>query len=254
MRNPLSIRGLGREVKGTLRHGEQGLMVKPQGFQGWDGLPAGRRETLARAVSHGEHDVPVRLPARVITIDGHAIADSEFDLGRLCKQVTGWGATGDRFALVVEHQREMRFANVRSILREAPDRGVRDGRTFIADFQVQFVAADPRKYGETRSHPETGTATTIDAFHYGNFPAHPVIEIPSAPSSYTVTSPGGTFTVTGATAGGTHQIDMRTGRVTRDGVWMPGVGGGPLWAVPDGEAWTHTLSVPGRVLMTDTDV
>ncbi|MGX1932040.1 hypothetical protein [Microbacterium resistens] len=91
-------------------------------------------------------------------------------------------------------------------------------------------------------------------FSYGNFPAFPVVEIPSAPAGYTIASSAGTFTVSGATAGGTHTVDLRNGRVRRNGTEMPGVGRGDLWAVPPHQSMKHTLSVPGRVRIADTDV
>lgn len=246
----LEIRAQGRTIRGHLL-GREGLVVEPSGFQGWLGLPAGRRESLARAVEHGEHDVPVFLPSRVITVDGYAVADSEQSLGHLIDNLSGVGATGDRFRLTVDMHGDVKYADVRRVSCVTDDPGFRGG-SFIADFQLQLVAADPRKYGETRVLPESGTATSIQVFQYGNFPAFPVVEIPSAPSSYTISAGGKTFTVAGATSGGTHTVDMRTGRVYRNGVEMPGVGSGPLWAVPVGASWTHTLSVAGRVRIIDT--
>lgn len=255
MRNTLTIGGLGRFVRGTPTPDDQtGVFVKSGGLQGWEGLPAGRRETLSRAVSHGEHDVPVRLPARVITVDVWIIERTLYALRRESQRFRAWGATGDRFQLTVDHQGQVLHATVRRILAETGDTGVRWRRFYRGSGQVQFVAADPRQYGESHTYPETGTGTDLQVVHYGTFPAHPVIEIPSAPSAYTIMSPAGTFWVTGASAGGTHRVDMRTGRVTRNGVWMQGVGRGRIWAVPDGQPWPHTLSVPGRVLIDDTYV
>lgn len=255
MRNTLTITGSGRTVRGTpTPENQTGIFVKRDGLQGWDGLPAGRRDALARAVSHGEHDVPVRLPARVITIDVWLIERSLFELGALSRRFRSWGATGDRFTLTVDHQGQELTATVRRISAEANDTGARWGRFLRAAGQIQLVAADPRQYGDASVFPASGTGTAMGVYHRGTFPAHPVIEIPSAPDAYAVTSPAGTFTVAGATAGGVHAIDMRTGRVTRNGVWMPGVGRGPLWAIPEGAAWLHNLSVPGRVRVVDTYV
>lgn len=252
----LEIRGEGRVIRGApTPAAETGLFVGRDGLQGWQGLPARRREALLRSLSDGGHDVPVRLPERVITIDpGIILADTEFDLQRWCDQVNGWGARGGRFPLTVKHLGQTLTATARVIQAEAVDMQRRSGRHLRGSFSVQLVAADPRKYAE----PVTYTIDTAGGFvwvpSWGNFPAHPVIEIPNAPSSYSVTSPGGTFTVSGVTAGGTHRIDMRTGRVTRDGVWMQGAGTGRLWAVPDGTQWQHFLSAPGRVIFRDTYV
>lgn len=253
----LEIHADGRTIFGDRRLHLFGLFVKPDGFQGWRGLPAGRREALARAVEHGEHDVPTFLPARVVTIDGLLVAKSEEQLEDLSDLVTGIGATGNRFRTVVKSRGATRWADGRRLLCEADDER---GGLLWAGFQLQMVFADPRRYGSTNALPgdmlnprnPAATATSINVFSRGNFPACPIIEIPSAPDSYTVSSPGGAFTISGATPGGTHTVDLRSGRVYRDGVEMPGVGHGNLWAVPPGAQWLHALSVPGRVLINDT--
>lgn len=229
-----------------------GMFLKPGGMQGWEGLPASRREALARAVSHGEHDVPTYLPARVVTYDWWCVSESEFAAFNDSNRINGIGGTGQPVQVVVEHHGVPLYASGRRIIASAVDTGMRESGRPILECQLQLVFANPRKYGKTNTFPEAGTVTSMDVLHRGNFPAHPVIEIPSAPTSYTITSPAGTFSVTGATAGGTHRVDMRTGRVTRNGVWMRGIGAGPLWAVPEGQVWAHTLSVPGRVLIADT--
>lgn len=249
----LEIRVEGLTILGKPRsYGASGMILKEGGLQGWEGLPASRREALARAVQHGEHDVPTYLPARVVTIDWTTISDSEFAAFNEANQINGIGGTGRQVPTVVKHHGVSLYAAGRRISVSAVDTGMRDGERPILDCQMQLVFADPRKYGETTPFPKTGTGTSIDVFHRGNFPASPVIEVDSAPSSWSVSSPAGTFTVSGATAGGTHRIDMATGRVTRNGAVMNGVGSGPLWAVPDGAVWAHTLTVPGRVLIADT--
>jgi hypothetical protein len=253
----LEISADGREIFGDNRLSPFGLFVKRDGFQGWRGLPTGRREALARAVEHGEHDVPTFLPARIVTIDGLLVAKSEEHLEDLSDLVTGIGATGKRFRTVVKSRGATRWADGRRLLCEAEDAR---GGSLETGYQLQMVFADPRRYGSTNALPgdmlspqnPAATATRINVFSRGNFPAYPVIEIPSAPGAYTVSSPGGAFTVSGATPGGTHTVDLRSGRVYRDGVEMPGVGHGNLWAVPSGAQWAHVLSVPGRVLINDT--
>lgn len=252
----LEIRGEGRVIRGApSREAETGLFVGWEGWQGWQGLPARRREALLRSLGDGGHDVPVRLPERVITIDpGIILADSEFDLQRWCDQVNGWGARGGRFPLTVKHLGQTLTATVRVLQAEAVDMQRRSGRHLRGSFSAQLVAADPRKYAE----PGTYKVDTAGGFVWvpsrGNFPAHPVIEIPNAPSSYAVSSPAGGFAVSGVPSGGTHRIDMRTGRVTRDGVWLQGAGAGRLWAVPGGTQWQHFLSAPGRVIIRDSYV
>ena len=257
----LEIRVDGREILGSPRDRQRpnGFIVKPDGFQGWQGLPAGRREALARAVEHGEHDVPVYLPSRTVTIDAWVVSDSPYDLGNLADKFVGIGAAGARTRMTVTLQGKTMYADGRRILAEFDDSAHRNGGEH-GEAQLQMVFADPRKYGDMNTLPgdtlnpknPAATATSIPVFHYGNFPAYPVVEIPSAPAAYTITSPGGTYTVTGATSGGTHRVDLRRGRVFRNGVEMPNVGRGNLWVVPPGAPWVHTLSVAGRVLIPNT--
>lgn len=253
----LEIRFDGREMFGWSRG--RGAVVKPDGFQGWRGLPAGRREALARAVQHGEHDVPIYLPARVVTIDGVLLADSEEELEHLSDSFAGIGATGERNRFTVDARSKVSFADGRRVLCEVDDS---PGGSLEADFQLQVLFADPRKYGDTATLPgdtlnpknPAATATSIPVFHYGNFPAFPIVEIPSAPGSYTISAGGKSFAVSGAASGGTHQVHLRNGRVYRNGVEMPGVGKGDLWAVPPGVPLTHALSVAGRVKIANTFV
>jgi len=253
----LEIKAARREILGRPRDLARpwGLFVLPNGFHGWEGLPAGRREALARAVEHGEHDVPTYLPARVVTIDGIAIAPTVEDLQSDIDFVTGVGATGDRLKVSVKYRGFLRHAFARRALAEVTeDQGIWTGRLKRVPFQIQYVFADPRRYGITRTFPETGLATSIVAITRGNFPAFPIIEIPDAPAGYTISSAGRTFTITGATAGGTHSVDLRRGRVYRNGIEMPGVGRGYLWTIPTGPATVFTLSVPGRLKAPDTFV
>lgn len=256
----LTIKVAGLEILGPARkrqHGH-GLIVKPEGFQGWQGLSSTRREALARAVQHGEHDVPVYLGSRVVTIDGWVLGETEFDMGWLSDSVTGLLGAG-RTDVTVEHQGRTLRAGARTVIAECMDSG---GDPLVSEFQLQLLCADPRKYGETTNLPgdrlfppdPSATATAMDVFHHGNFPAFAVIVIPSAPSSYSITAAGKTFTVIGATAGGTHEVHLRSGRVYRDGVEMPGVGKGDLWVIPDNTSLRHFLSVPGRVKIADTYV
>ncbi|MFF7683158.1 hypothetical protein ACFZA2_10385 [Microbacterium sp. NPDC007973] len=190
-----------------------------------------------------------------MTIDpGVILAESEDDLRQWCDQVNGWGAASGSFDLTVGHLGQVLTATVRVIQAEAVDSQRRSGRLLRGSFSVQFVAADPRKYAAPRTFVVDAAGGSVWVKSKGNFPSHPVIEFPNAPSSYSVSSPGGMFTVSGVDAGGTHRIDMRTGRVTRDGAWMPGAGSGRLWAVPNGTQWQHFLSAPGRVILRDAYV
>jgi len=235
----LEVRGGGLVIRGAPSpSAETGLFVGRDGLQGWQGLPSRRREAMARAVSDGEFDVPVRLPARVITIDpGVILARSEFELQQWCDQVNGWGATGLRFWLVVDHLGQQLTSLVRVISAEGVDLQRRAGGMLRGSMAAQLVAADPRKYAVDAKPFVVGAGGgAVLVPSRGNFPATPTIETPPAPAAWSVSSPAG------------------TGGVTRNGVWMPGVGRGRIWAVPNGTQWEHTLSAPGRVLLADTYV
>lgn len=258
MSNTLSIRAGGAVIRGvpTPNH-PRGLFVKRNGFQGWEGIADRRRDQVARAVEHGEHDVPVYLGARVVTIDGWIIAQNARELREWAQQVVGVGANGQRLTVTVEHQEQTLWARGRVVSATADDAGERHGWYIRASFQVQVVFADPRKYGPLEMFPASGYATLNDVYQRGNFPAHPVITFGSGPSSWACTAPGGrSVQVSGMTSGGTVRFDMRTGRVTRNGVDVTDAVTitGDIWAVPVGARWRHELSVPGRILLPETYV
>lgn len=220
----------------------EGLFVGPDGFEGWDdGGGESRRESVERPGAHGEFDLPVFLGSRVVTIDGHALAWSASELGHLRGQIMGLGATGPRFKLTVDHQGQTLWAWARRGSKPTfKDAGIRHGM-HRARFMVQFVCADPRKYGETNTFPGG-----VAAVHYGNFPATPELLVTGTmPAGYSVLGPGGKqFVVSQAlTAGQSHRIDLRTGWLYRNGVLQVGaVSRADLWVVPTGGSVVHTLA------------
>ena len=256
-RNALEIRAGGAVIRGcpTDLSRPWGIFVKPKGFQGWEGIATRRREQVARAVEHGEHDVPVLLGSRVVTIDGWIIAPNERELRAFAHQINGIGADGEKLTVTVDLQGQTLHAAGRVVSAWTEDEGERIGWYVRASFQIQLVFADPRRYGVVERFPATGYATQNDAYQRGNFPAHPVVEFGSGPASFTCTAPGGrSAQVSGLTAGGTVRYDMRTGRITRNGVDVTDTATiqGDLWAVPVGATWRHTLNVPGRILLPET--
>lgn len=247
----LLIRTGGVELRGARRPGETGYIVRKDGLRGWGALPASRREALERAMQDGEFDLPTYLPARVVTVEGIIYAKDEHDLIRKCDAFTALGARGDRDEFSVQQLGRTRHAYGRRVVAEAePTRP----HIFRGEFQLQMVFAKPQKYEAIVRYPVGDATTIVRAESMGNFPAHPVIEIPNGPSSWSVSTSAGTFTVTGVSPGGTHAVDMATGRVTRDGVYQPGAGTGPLWSIPPAGRMTHELSAPGWVWVSPTFV
>lgn len=230
---------LGRPDESTSR--VEGLFVGPDGFEGWDDGPDIRRESVDRPGQHGEFDTPVFNGSRVISVDGHALAWSEAELGHLRNQIMGLGGFGDLMRITVDHQGSTLWADARRAAQPTfRDAGIRHGM-LRARFAIHFVAPNPRKFGETRDFP-AGAA----ALHYGNFPASPEIIVtgPKA-GGYTITGPGGRqYVVTQALAAGqTHRIDMNTGWLYLNGVLQSGaVSQARTWAIPPGTSAVHTIT------------
>ena len=261
MRNQLEIHAGGALIRAVPEWPRiDGLYVAKDGLQGLRGVETRRREAAARAVEHGEHDVPVLLGSRVVTIDGHIIGRDIREMDDYGRQIAGLGSKGTHAEDGRLRFEVKQYGRWFSALGRVMAATVEPGFEFRADhfvtkFQVQVVFADPRWYGREEVFPETGTATEIVAAQRGNFPAHPIIEFPSGPSSATITSPAGTFSYSGLVAGGNVRVNMRTGRVSRNGIDQIDIStSGALWAIPRSKRWTHTLSAPGRVIVPRTDI
>lgn len=246
----VSIGGI--KFRGYKDQEEYGYWIGKDGWQGWETAPDARADIVARANAHGTTDGPQYLDAREVEQKGFFRARSLTELTRMADRLSGLLADGGAMKLNVQHGGRNSAAMVRRGLSRPDVRTLSDGDLYVGEYELTYRAPDPRRYGPMNYAPKTGTATSIEVSHQGNFPALSTVEIPSAPANYTITSPAGTFTVTGATAGGLHRIDMRTGRVYRNGVHMPGVGRGAVWTTPKGPAEIWALSVPGRVLTPDT--
>ena len=244
----LEIRLPGVVLRGRPAHGSpiEGFYVGKNGWKGWDDSTAGRRNAVPRPAMHGEFDLPVFRSSRVLTIDGHAFAKSEYDLGKLRALWTGIGADGDLVPIQARHQGEFLRAAGRVITATFNDAGY-ESRLLRADVSLELICADPRKYGLLRHF----TGNPAEVFHLGNFPAQSKITVSGvAASGYTVTGPGGRRVVVSKplTAGAPHVIDFavgglfvggarQTGAVT---IWEP-------WAVPAGTP--VTVSVTGGLTL-----
>lgn len=239
---------LGAPYDGGAPHG---FYVKRGGLQGLDGTPTGAREAISRPAAHGEFDLPVFRGPRVITIDGIAVARSEWDLQHLRSLITGCGATGDRVSVSVTHQGHLLSFSARVVEASFVDRGDRSRRA-VADFMLNLVCADPRKYGKRADY--SGNSVTVS--HDGNFPASPVVTVAGPRTGpYTISGPDGRqVTVTQSlTAGQTHRIDFRTGRITRNGVaQLNALGRADLWTIPPGTQVPMAIS-SGLMTVTVTD-
>lgn len=232
---------LGRPRDGMAR--VQGLFVAPGGFQGWDdGGGETRQQNVERPGAHGLFDLPIYQGARVVTIDGHALAWSEYELGKLRRQVAAIGARGPRFRVFVEHQGETLSGVFRRGAKPTfEDAGVRHG-LHRARFMIQLVAADPRLYGKDREY-----SAGEPVVHYGNFPAAPWFEVVGPHPAYSIGAGAKLFVVdTAVPAGSTDTISMASGWARRDGVLL-------RTSVSRADTWEVQPGLPGLVHMFSGD-
>lgn len=203
-------------------------------LNGWFESPGVRRDSTPRPTGDGVFTAPTYRAGRSVAWTGLIHSTSHAEQRRAFEQLAGMCSGRGLYRLTVQDGTDATWADVQ--LLQAPDVTIlAAGR--LARYDVEVFAPDPRRYGELRSFSSGATV-----YHRGNAPAYPVIRIASALAGYSITSPAGTFTVAGATAGGTHLVDMRTGRVTRNGVLMPGVSSGATWPIDPGTGMTVTVS------------
>lgn len=233
---------------------DRAFVIDPDGWSGWDEGPSVRRDEVLRQTAHGAHDLQGFLTPRLVSISGWILAPTPGELEQMRLRLTGLLADGGSGRLVVDSPRGQTWADVR--LAGQTTVKVRGKSETEAAFQIQFWAADPRRYGESRTF---GPGTSVEAYHYGNFPAHPILEVTGTMSGYTVRQ-GSRDLVVGLaiTSGQTHRINLRTGRLTINGALQVGAVTEPQsWAISPGATWTHQL-IPAsgsgslKVIPTDT--
>ena len=233
-----------------------GFVIEPGGLSGWFESTDGRMNGGDRPAAHGAFDVPVLRGGRTISVKGHIFAETSTALEAMQDQFTGLLADGQSDELEVQTSAGTKSATVRVVSAKAPEL---DETT--ATFLLQLFAADPRRYGKSRV---VGPGTSLNPTHKGRATAAPLIRVTGAmPGGYRINGPGGRqFIVSQALSSGqTHEIDMQTGWLTRNGVWQrTAVSRAETWGVPPGVASTPMTLVPvsgsGQmtVITTDTDL
>lgn len=212
--------------------------------------PVGTKgEIVSRPSAHGDFDLPVFRQPRMITIKGAAYASSRWSIEQLQDMFYGIladGGHGDLTFMTVDGSRR---CSVR--LSGEPKFTVVGDED--ADFQIGFRAADPRKYGEPREF----SGSSVDVFHYGNFPASPVVEVVGPRTApYTITGPGGRTVVVAQSlsAGQTHRIDFSDGGLYRNGVRQLGhVTTYRPWVIPPKQQTAMSISAGSMIVrVTDT--
>jgi len=223
--------------KGTREHYQNGEYLVT--LDGWtDGVPM-RRDSRPLPQNHGDFDVPGFLEARTVDFTASAYADSRMQLAHRGRGFTALLAQGNSRRVTVELEGQTLWGMARAGDAAAKWR-LDSGGVASARASMELLFANPRLFGE--SHTFAGTSPV--AYHYGNFPATPVLTVTGSMSGYTIAGPTGNFTVTAAVvAGSPHVIDMSTGALTVAGVRVFGaVSSAALWTIPGGAQVTHTLT------------
>lgn len=216
------------------------FLITPKGLSGWFGSAGVRRQETQRPAGHGSFDSLGYRDAKVPFIRGTVIARTRGELNAMSRQLEGLLADGSMARMTVQDDvGGVTWQDVR-IAQPAVVDDFGDGET--ADFQVGFWSPKAEIYGDGDPKRATGSSATL--FHRGTIPAPITVRIPNSPAAYTISGPGGRqFVVSGAPSGGVHVVDLRTGRVTRDGVLLQGVvTRADSWDLPSGVRWAHSIS------------
>lgn len=205
-------------------HGE-GFHLAGDGLEGWTDGASTNQEHVDFAAADGEHDLPVYLGGRDVRLKGFLVTRDHVDVTTENRRLTN--LLKRRLRIQVEEPDLDGWADgvVTDVTFDA------SGFTPEARFTLTFHMALPWIYGAEQTFPP---ASTLNLSHWGNAAASPVFEVRGTfPNGYTITGPGGRQVVvkTPLTAGHVDRIDMRKGRLERDGVFL-------LGAITKTERWT----------------
>lgn len=223
-----------------------GFYVDADSFTGWDDGVDVRRELYEIPQGHGAYDLPGFLEPRTFGWRGRCYANSEGRLEWWRGALVGLLAGGDSGQVIVGNRGLTTWANARLATRA--EFAKIPGGALMARYRIQFWAANPRKFGDVRRHPDGSAwpfASGEPAYHYGNFAATPVHVVSGDMSGYTINGPVGKAKVVTVpvVAGHPHTIDDATGYLSIDGVIVVGgMSQADTWAIPAGAQVTHTLT------------
>lgn len=227
---------------------DDAFVVTPNGLTGWFGAAGIRRNETQRPAAHGSFDAPGFRGAKVPFVAGEILAASPatFHAKRLqLEALLADGSTG-RMSVQDDHGnvtwQDVRLAQPAVVAPHPNDPS--------GSFQIGLWAHRAEIYGEER----TFSGASADVFHRGTLPAPLTVRIGNGAANYAVTSPLGTFQVAGAPSGGTHVVDLRTGRVTRNGTLLTGVvTRAETWDLPAGAPVAHSVSAGSNVTWITRD-
>jgi hypothetical protein len=222
--------------------GSEGFFLNDSGLKGWFGGVDARGDSESREGGDGDFDIPSFLAPRFVTLEGFCHSRSERDQEQYNDRLAGLFGSGGTRRVTVEGPKGTTWADGKLSLGTRPEFDpILWGS--VAEYALSIKFNKPQKYGNAN---DTVTASSVAAFHYGNFKAAPVITVSgSMPSGYTINGPDGKkFTVTRAVASNNpHTIDMSTGYLSVGGAVVMGfVSRGDVWAVPPGLQVAHSIS------------
>lgn len=214
--------------------------VENGALKGWFESPGVRRQDAPRPLGDGSFTAPTYRAGRSIAWSGLIHTTSPGEQRHALEQLAGLCEGRGLSRLSVQHESHATWADVQ--LAQAPEATVLVyGK--LARYDVELWAPDARRYGELRSFTNGS-----NVYHRGNAPAFPVVRIGTGAASYDITWQGRTFRVSGAPSGGVHRVDMRTGRLTRNGTPVLGaVVRAETSPLPPGARWSYAVSAGSGV-------
>ena len=204
-----------------------GFLISPGGFKGWEGSAATKRDAAERVGRHGAFSAPAFKSARLVSVAGTALADSEAELEHMGEVLAGVGQSEQTITVTTEQGTRWGVGSV-----EGEIKFDRVGGHLEAAFAFSLYMPDSFKYGETRDLPASSGdsvtfGSTVQMHHRGTVAALPkftVTATTSMTSGYQIKGKGRTFEVPGPlNVGSTDKVDYETGTVRRDGAIVTGV-------------------------------
>lgn len=228
----LMVGNVGFHARPTGAPGDfHGFMYGPGGIQGVRGGVGVSSAAAQRPGRHGEIDLRVFKTARVVSLNGAAIAPSAGALDQLGIVHGGLGADGDVMPLTYYSEGGLVLnGSGRVILQDfEQERGGNPKATYALSLSMR----DPRWYGGEQESVSAGDSVTFGnvalASHRGNTIAQPRFTVAplagfNLTAGYQIKGKGQTFEVPGPlNLGQVDKVDFATHTVRRDGVLVKGV-------------------------------
>lgn len=225
------------------------LGIVRNGLQGFDSAAARRGDDVAKPSQDGTFAFTSFASSAIRTIQGVALATSEYELLKLRDRLMGLASGGrfHRLTYTIDNRPRWALAQV----WDTPTWEWDPWKGFRATFSITVRSPDPHWYTNPAPYPTASTATLIP--NYGNAEAWPEWSVPGARAAgWWVEAGGNRLTVDAAIPSGRRAIvDSRTGRVRLDnGLELNGVSGvEPV--IPIGSGLARS-SGPATLTLTET--